>query len=410
MQHDMQFSFRAGNWMDGTPYRVVKPIGAGGMGEVYEVDHTRAGTRRAVKVTRHFEPNSIEPRRLLREARTLQTIDHPNVVRVFEVGALSDGRPYFSMELLQGMSLRSIIADQAPMDFDRATTLILQVLDGLAAIHARGFVHRDVKPSNVFVSERGVAKVIDLGIVKPMSPFASGPRTREGMVVGTTRYMAPEQLVGGRVDSRTDVYSVGLVLLELLVGKKVADTAWRDGTQVALPRDLPPRLKSAVRSALARDPNQRFRNAEDMAAALRSWFPLRGEIHRPERRVVPGRSVPRWSSRTSSCCTESMANHGRETHREAQHEEMAHHVNAHHTAARHASAHLEASHHLPNVVSSFKLGALSFVLVLSSIVAGIAWKKVNDVPLESSHGASERVESTASYLPPAILGLTTAAR
>ena len=141
------------------------------------------------------------------------------------------------------------------------TTFILQALDGLTAIRTRGFVHGDVKPSNVFVSERGVAMVIDLGIVKPMIPFASGPRSREGIVVGTTRYLAPEQLVGGRLNSRTIVYSVGLVLLDLLVGKRVANIAWHDGTQVELPHDLLSRLKSAVRNALTRDPNQKFRNA-----------------------------------------------------------------------------------------------------------------------------------------------------
>ncbi len=274
MKPEASHSFQVGDWMEGTPYRVVRPLGLGGMGEVYEVDHTRTGTRRAVKVARHDLGDALVSQRLIREARALRAIEHPNVVRVFEVGELSDGRPYFAMELLEGQCLRRVVAEQAPLVFARAVRLMVQALDGLAAIQAQGLVHRDVKPSNLFVDARGVVKVLDLGIVKSTNPCVSGPSTRDGMVMGTTRYMAPEQLSGTRVDARADVYSAGLVLAELLVGKKFRHSAWRGDGSPNLPRDLPPGIASVIARALASDPNERFRSAEDLASALRLWVPV----------------------------------------------------------------------------------------------------------------------------------------
>ena len=376
MKNHPLFSFRPGDWMDGTPYRVVRPIGAGGMGEVYEVDHTRTGTRRAVKVTRRSEPRSTEQRRLLREARTLQTIHHPNVVRVFEVGALSDGRPYFAMELLQGCSLRTFIAAQAPFSYSQAVHLVLQVLDGLAAIHARGFVHRDVKPSNVFMDRQGVAKVIDLGIVKPLSPYASGPRTRAGVVLGTARYMAPEQMFAGPVDRRADVYSVGLILLELIVGKAATDEAWNDGTQVALPKDLPPKIKYAICCALARDRNRRFRNADDMADVLRSWCSEQEMMLETATVAIPVPSLPRLEPRVSACCTTVVP----------MHRSVAHRVRA--------------------ALPSLKLGAAAFAICFASIMAGMAWKKAICAQTDPSHN----VDAAAASLPSGIMTRTSVAR
>ncbi|MCL2822465.1 MAG: serine/threonine protein kinase [Polyangiaceae bacterium] len=380
MHSDKPHSFKEGDWLDGTPYRVVRLIGSGGMGEVYEVDHTRTGTRRAVKVTRRTDEQSIMPRRLLREARALQTIDHPNVVRVYEVGALNDGRPYFAMELLDGICLRSIIAEQAPVSFERAIRLILQVLDGLAAVQTRGFVHRDIKPSNVFVDKRGVAKVIDLGIAKPMSPFASGPRTKEGMVVGTTRYMAPEQLMGAPVDSRADVYSAGLVLLELIVGKQQIDTAWREGKQVSLPKDLPPKFKDVVRRALARDPSRRFGSAQEMADAVREWFDLPSTSKAPDKLVVPARSVPVQVTQTGSYVTQSGTDTPTDLSTGASVDEsIGASVRA--SAGGSAASSMAASTDATVVIRrerkaawGFRLGAAALALFVASLAAGLVWK------------------------------------
>lgn len=288
MGAEFSYSFQEGQWLEGTPYRVVRPLGAGGMGEVYEVDHTRTGTRRAVKVARKHADAPMS-RRLLREARALRLIEHPNVVRVYEAGMLSGERPYFSMELLEGMSLRTVIAEQAPMMHERAVRLMLQVLDGLSAIQARHLVHRDIKPSNLFLDHRGVVKVLDLGIVKSIQPTLSQSLTKEGMVLGTTKYMAPEQLMGVPVDARADVFAAGLVLAELLIGRKGRKEIWRRCESEDGFGDAPPGLVSAIRRAVARDPTLRFSSAQQMATALRVWVP------------APPIPMPRQKTRVAFC-------------------------------------------------------------------------------------------------------------
>lgn len=280
--------FAPGDWIAGTPYRVVRTLGVGGMGEVYEVDHTRTGTRRAVKVVRaSLDTQAAVAQRLLREGRALLDIEHPNVVRVFEVGSLADGRPYFAMELIEGVSLRRVLAERAPLPWPRAVALVIQALDGLAAIHARGMIHRDVKPANLLLAGHGQVKVLDLGIAKPTDPHASGPRTRQGIVVGTTRYMAPEQLTARPVDARTDVYAAALVLFELLTGCHPADAVTggeldpmarvdREPPAISLwvPEPLPGGFDAVMQRALAVNPDERFESAEAFARSLRVFVSM----------------------------------------------------------------------------------------------------------------------------------------
>jgi serine/threonine-protein kinase len=257
------------------------------MGEVYEVDHTRTGTRRAVKVARPLllATDGILAHRLLREGRVLRSIEHPNVVRVFEAGKLSDGRPYFAMELLEGTTLRQVVAEQAPMSWSLAIRMTVQALDGLQAIHDRGIVHRDVKPGNLFVDGWGIVKVLDLGIAKLTDPHGSGPRTREGMVMGTTRYMAPEQLSGGEVDPRADLYSLGLVLLELLVGRVLSRRkVLGDEVFALVRRHGPEELEVVLRRALSVDPAERPSSAAQMAAELRAFVSVPVVPPRPKAR------------------------------------------------------------------------------------------------------------------------------
>jgi eukaryotic-like serine/threonine-protein kinase len=291
-------SFQAGEWIGGTPYRVVRPLGIGGMGEVYEVDHTRTGTRRAIKVIRaSLGLDDVLAQRLVREGRILRSIEHPNVVRVFEAGTLPDARPYFAMELLEGTSLRRLASKHAPLPWTRAIALIVQVLDGLEAVHRRGMIHRDVKPSNLFLDAAGTIKVLDLGIAKSTDPHATGPRTREGVLIGTTRYMAPEQLLGRPADARADVYASALVLFELLAGCHPSD-AMTNGEDGLLDRvgKPPPRVTPWVRTALpsgldevlqralAIDPDERFDSAAALATALRVFVSLPAEAPVPRAR------------------------------------------------------------------------------------------------------------------------------
>ncbi|PIE06199.1 MAG: serine/threonine protein kinase, partial [Sorangium cellulosum] len=159
-------SFQPGAVIKGTPYRIIRPIGVGGMGEVYEVVHARTSRRLAIKVARtHLRDDVASLYRLVREGRALSSIQHPNVVKVFEAGELPNGRPYFAMELLEGTSMKNVIK-RAPLSFARSVDLACQALDGLSAIHRHGLIHRDVKPSNLFLDLDGVLKVLDLGVVK----------------------------------------------------------------------------------------------------------------------------------------------------------------------------------------------------------------------------------------------------
>lgn len=307
MKPSNSMSFQPGDWIAGTPYRVVRPLGMGGMGEVYEVDHTRTGTRRAVKVARPLllATDGILAHRLLREGRVLRSIEHPNVVRVFEAGTLPDARPFFAMELLEGTTLRQMVADQAPLSWSRAVRLMVQALDGLQAIHDRGVIHRDVKPGNLFLDQRGILKVLDLGIAKSTDPNVSGPRTREGMVMGTTRYMAPEQFSGGTVDQRADIYSLALVVLELLAGRLSSRKKLVSDEVFDLVRAQGPvGLEAVLRRALAEDPACRPPSAAHLARELRAFVSvpavrLRSEARGPVAPVAPGErtttlSVPRF--------------------------------------------------------------------------------------------------------------------
>jgi serine/threonine protein kinase len=374
MKPEASLSFQVGDWMEGTPYRVVRPLGLGGMGEVYEVDHTRTGTRRAVKVARHDLADALVPQRLIREAKALRAIEHPNVVRVFEVGELLDGRPYFAMELLEGACLRRLVAEQAPLAHARAVRLIVHALDGLAAIQAQGLVHRDVKPSNLFVDVSGVVKVLDLGIVKSTNPYASGPRTRDGMVLGTTRYMAPEQLSGACVDARADVYSAGLVLVELLVGRKFRNSAWRRDGSPNLPHDLPPGLGSVIGRALARDPAQRFTCAEELASALRLWVPVPPIAPRRRAPLLLARSKPVMDEGTGCTATE---------------------------VGRHPPRQPRAW------LWGVQVGLLVFALFAMVIATGVTWRAIRTADLDPARCSAATVSSS---LPKGTVGEASSAR
>lgn len=278
-----QFSLTEGAWVGGTPYRVVRPLGMGGMGEVYEVDHTRTGTRRAIKVLREAsDASGTAGRRLMREGRALAAIDHPNVVRVFEMGTIADGRPYFAMQLLEGTTFRALLSRDQPVGTVRAIRLVLQALSGLQAVHDSGVVHRDLKPTNLFLCRDECVKVLDFGVAKLLDGSTMSPSTAEGMVLGTMRYMAPEQLSGGQVTPATDVYAMGLVLFEM-VARRHAFQSSKGGEAMALARlkraaprlssvtrgPLPRGLEQVVECALQRDASKRYTDAGEFAHALR---------------------------------------------------------------------------------------------------------------------------------------------
>ncbi len=207
------------------PYEILDLVGAGGMGEVYRARDPRLGRDVAVKVL----PAEVgaDPERLRRfeqEARAVAALNHPNILTVFDIGT-HEGTPYVVMELLQGETLREMTSRRAPTQ-RQVLSFLVQAAQGLEAAHAKGIVHRDVKPENVFVTTDGRVKVLDFGLAKVAARLTSesgeateSSPTDAGLVVGTVGYMSPEQVRGLAVDPRTDVFSFGVVLYELLGGK-----------------------------------------------------------------------------------------------------------------------------------------------------------------------------------------------
>ncbi|MCM2268874.1 MAG: serine/threonine-protein kinase [Thermoanaerobaculia bacterium] len=256
------------------PYEIVAPIGAGGMGEVYRARDTRLEREVAIKQLRAKADGARE--RFWREARAAAAISHPHVCAIFDVGE-HDGDPWLAMELLEGESLETRLTRGA-LPPDEAVERMVEVLAGLAALHARGIVHRDLKPSNVFLTPHG-AKLLDFGLALPTAgPLGSETRlTREDTLVGTPRYMAPEQWRGEPVSPATDLFACGAILFEALSGAP----AFRGETPMAIydavVGDQPPALVGdagiegldrVIQRALAKRPEDRFRSADEMADAL----------------------------------------------------------------------------------------------------------------------------------------------
>ncbi len=276
-----QREFSDGELIPGTRYRVVALIGAGGMGSVYEVEHSELGKRFVLKaLLRSLTPRGDLVHRLRNEWRALGRLEHPNIVSVTDAGVTSTGLPYYVMERLYGETLAARLHRQRRVPLSEALTIVADVLDGLSAAHRIGIVHRDVKPPNVFLVADRPAKLLDFGIAKVLDPKAS-QITGRGIAIGTPRYMAPEQASGETVDARTDLYAVGLILFEMIAGAGPFDGA-RDSNDLFLAHltKVPPLLSSAapvvpaeldgwVVRLLAKKPAERPANAEAVASALR---------------------------------------------------------------------------------------------------------------------------------------------
>jgi eukaryotic-like serine/threonine-protein kinase len=264
-------------------YRVLEKIGEGGMSEVFEAEHIHLGKKVALKLLRRelaSDAQAVE--RFRREARTTSTLGHPNVVHVIDFGHAADGSLYLAMEWLSGETLAARL-EEGPLPQDLALEVIEQVCDGLAAAHAAGVVHRDMKPANVFLAHDGrgalVAKVLDFGIAKLAMTDSS--LTRTGTFVGTPDYIAPEQALGEEVDGRADVYSVGVMLYQLLTGTVPfsgdtfmavihAHTMHRPEppSQRAPERGIWSELEALVLRCLEKEPSRRFGSIAELGAAV----------------------------------------------------------------------------------------------------------------------------------------------
>jgi serine/threonine protein kinase len=259
----------------GVRYELVEVVGRGAMGEVWVAQDLRLDRRVAVKVLR--APVASDPALRARfgaEARAAARLSHPNVVTVFDSGE-QGGTPFLVMELLPGRTLADELA-QGPLSPERAQTVGLEVLGGLAASHRAGILHRDIKPANVLLAEDGTARLADFGIAKSIE---GGDATATGLILGTVAYLAPERLAGGAATAQSDLYAVGAVLYEALAGRKPFTAETPFAVLGAIDQhpppplcdvrpELDPALAAAVERALARDPSDRFGSAGEMADAI----------------------------------------------------------------------------------------------------------------------------------------------
>src|SRR5947209_15912042 len=232
------------------PYEIQSLLGAGGMGEVYRARDTRLRRDVAIKVL----PVSLlhDPERLRRfeqEAQAAAALNHPNILAVFQMGTY-EGAPYLVTELLDGGTLRDILR-RGPLPLRKAIDYCVQIAHGLAAAHEKGIVHRDLKPENMFITSDGRAKILDFGLARQMFAFARADLTNSptldrhtdpGTVLGTVGYMSPEQVRGEAGDHRSDIFSFGAVLYELLSGRRAFQRGTAAETMTAILREDPPHL------------------------------------------------------------------------------------------------------------------------------------------------------------------------
>src|SRR2546423_263815 len=289
-------------------YRIVKKIGEGGMGVVYLAEDTTLGRRVAIK-TLTIKPGQDEQHfrtRFLREARAVSALSHPNIATIHDYGETKEGEPYIVMEFVKGRTLGNLMAEEA-LTIHRALRIIQQVGAALAEAHRNGVVHRDIKPSNVALNHRAEVKVLDFGLAKQLnieSLNSSDPerqtlltsQTQEGVIIGTPMYLSPEQALGGSIDARSDLFSLGALLYECIAGRPPFEGTTRMDICTKVIRDQPvtpsthnpdvPReLDEITLKALAKKPNDRYQTADEIVSALENVL-VNLEVSGLDRRVT----------------------------------------------------------------------------------------------------------------------------
>jgi len=292
-------------WQLGS-YKLFDRLGEGGMGEVWRAEHRLLGRPAAVKLIRpevigRHETQETLDRRFEREARVTAALRSPHTVTIYDFGATSDGAFYYAMELLEGMDLEKLVTRFGPQSPERVIHFLMQACDSLSEAHAKGLIHRDIKPQNIFASRLGLnydfVKVLDFGLVKTPAPFGNSHSrlTLDGTTTGTPAFMAPEIALGNPVDARSDIYSLGCVAYRMLTGEQVFQ---RDTSLAVLlahiqeepvppsqrtELEIPPELDRAVLACLEKDPAKRPQTAQELARMLtacplpRPWDSARAE-------------------------------------------------------------------------------------------------------------------------------------
>src|SRR5262250_1872864 len=270
----------------GDRYRILRKIGEGGMGEVYVAEHIHIEKKVALKLLRpEVLSNAEAVARFRQEARSASAIGHDNIIQIDDFGTMPDGRVYMAMEYLQGSPLNDLIARE-PLPLPRALDILIQVGKGLAAAHAKGITHRDMKPENIFVTNkegRDVPKILDFGIAKVSGGDTAQNLTVAGTIFGTPFYMAPEQAMGGKMDHRVDIYAMGIILYEVFCGQVPfkAETFMGILTQhITMPptapsemagqngRVCPHELEAIILKAIQKEPQERYQSMAELVNAL----------------------------------------------------------------------------------------------------------------------------------------------
>ena len=262
-------------------YRIIEPLGEGGMGAVYLAEDITLGRRVAIKLLSSTAPEYRA--RFLREARAVSQLIHPNIAAVFDYGETPEGKPYIVMELIEGRPLSErLLGGSLPLP--EAVRIASLIAAALGEAHHYGVVHRDVKPSNVVITERGQVKVVDFGLVKEIHGEAGPTQTRSDVIVGTPLYLSPEQATGKSVDGRSDLFALGAVLYECITGQSAftGGSVLEIGAQVihvtppapsSLNENVPPELDRITAKALEKNINARYQTAEELIEDLHTLLP-----------------------------------------------------------------------------------------------------------------------------------------
>ncbi len=307
------------------PYEILSPLGAGGMGEVYRAKDTRLDRTVAIKVLpSHLAADAESKQRMEREAKAISTLQHAHICTLHDIGS-QDGTDFLVMEYLDGQTLAERL-EKGPVPLDQVLKIGTEIADALEKAHQQGIVHRDLKPANIMLTKAG-AKLMDFGLAKPklsvvsqaIASFtpstptmnvpsltkAATPLTQKGSIVGTFQYIAPEVLQGAEADARSDLFSFGCVLYEMVTGRRAFEgksqlsvfTAIleKDPEPISSEQPLaPPMLDLVVRGCLVKDPAERTQSAHDIAMELRWIASIRTTLGDAESSRTPARSRVPW--------------------------------------------------------------------------------------------------------------------
>src|SRR5215472_13326417 len=272
------------------PYEIVEPLGAGGMGEVYRARDTRLERTVAIKILpQEISADLVRKQRFELEAKTISSLNHPHICTLHDIGS-QDGVDYLVMECVEGETIAKRL-EKGPLPLEQVLKFGAQIADAMDKAHRAGIVHRDLKPGNIMLAASG-AKLLDFGLAKPAAPLVNGatltgtvpttPMTQEGMIVGTFQYMSPEQVEGKELDGRSDIFSLGAVLYEMLTGQRAFDGKSQLSVASAIlekePAPItavkpttPLALDHVIRKCLAKTPEDRWQSAGDLASELK-WI------------------------------------------------------------------------------------------------------------------------------------------